>query len=87
MLILLLNVMNTVIKHPHNTILGSINKVDNVHNVQSSYSPKHHNVKANTKSHSPKSLLPAFPDSSSFATHAHDSNKSPIQLQDANVPL
>ena len=28
-----------------------------------------------------------FPDSSSFQTHAHNSNKSPIQLQDANVPL
>ena len=28
-----------------------------------------------------------FPDHSSFTTHAHDSNKSPIQLQDANVPL
>ena len=28
-----------------------------------------------------------FPDHSSFQTHAHDSNKLPIQLQDANVPL
>ena len=34
-----------------------------------------------------KPLLPVFPDSSSFETHAHNSNKSPIQLQDANVPL
>ena len=36
MLIPLLNVMNTVVKLPKNTILGSINKVDNVENVQSS---------------------------------------------------
>ena len=28
-----------------------------------------------------------FPDSLGFQMHAHDSNKSPIQLQDANVPL
>ena len=28
-----------------------------------------------------------FPDSSSFQTQAHNSNKSPIQLQDVNVPL
>ena len=60
MLIPLLNVMNTVIKLPKNTILGSVNKVDNVDNVQSSYSLKHHNVKANTKSHLSKPLLPAF---------------------------
>ena len=28
-----------------------------------------------------------FPNHSSITTHAHDSNKSPIQLQDANIPL
>ena len=87
MLIPLLNIMNTVIKLPKNTILGSVNKVDNVDSVQSSYSLKHHNVKVNTESHASKSLLPAFPDCSSFTMHAHDSDKSPIQLQDANVPL
>ena len=54
-------------------------------NVQSSYSLKHHNVKANADSHPSKPLLPAFPDSSSFTTHAHNSDKSPIQLQDSNV--
>ena len=37
--------------------------------------------------HSSKSLLPAFPYRSSFTMHAHDSSKSPIQLQDANIPL
>ena len=87
MLIPLLNVMNSVVKLPKNTILGSITKVDNVENVQSSCLLKHHNVKAHAKSHPSKPLLPAFPDRSSFTTHAHDSDKSPIQLQDANVPL
>ena len=70
--------MNTVITLPKNTILGSMNKVDNVDNVQSSYSLKYHNVKADTKSHPSKPLLPAFPDSSSFTTHTHNSDKSPI---------
>ena len=79
--------MNSVVKLPKNTILGSITKVDNVDNVQSSYSLKHHNVKGNAKSHPSKSLLSALSDSSSFTTYAHDSDKSPIQLQDANVPL
>ena len=74
--------MNSVVKLPQNTILGSITKVDNVENVQSTYSLKHHNIKADAKP-----LLPAFPDCSSFTTHAHNSDKSPIQLQDANVPL
>ena len=87
MLILLLNIMNTVVKLPKNTILGSMNKVDNMDSVQSSYSLKHYNVKVDTESHPYKPLLPAFPDSSSFTTHAHNSNKSPIQLQDVNVPL
>ena len=33
-----------------------------------------------------QSLLPVFPEQSSFQTHVHDNNKSPIKLQDANVP-
>ena len=41
----------------------------------------------NVKAQPSNPLLPAFPDHSSFTTHAHNSNKSPIQLQDANVPL
>ena len=50
MLIPLLNAMNTVVKLPKNTILGSVNKVDNVGQCpKSPYSPKHHNVKANAK--------------------------------------
>ena len=79
--------MNSVVKLPKNTILGSITKVDNVENVQSTYSLKHHNVKADTKAHPSKPLLPAFQDHFSITTHAYNSDKSPIQLQDANVPL
>ena len=66
---------------------GSITKVDNVENVQNIYSLKHYHVKANFKAQPSKPLLLAFPNHSSSTTHAHDSNKSPIQLQDANVPL
>ena len=39
------------------------------------------------KPHPSKPLLPVFPDCSSFTTHAHNSDRSPIQLQDANVLL
>ena len=61
--------------------------MDNVENVQSTYSLKHHNIKANAKAHPSKPLLPAFLDCSSFITHAHNSDKSSIQLQYANVLL
>ena len=87
MLIPLLNIMNSVVKLPKNTILGSITKMDNVENVQHMYSPEHPHVKANVKTQPSNPLLPVFPNHSSFTTHAHDSNKSPIQLQDANMPL
>ena len=87
MLILLLNVMNSVFKLPKNTILGSITEVNNVENIQHMYSLEHPHVKANVKTQPSNPLLPVFPNCSSFTTHAHNSNKSPIQLQDANVPL
>ena len=61
--------------------------MDNAENVQNIYSPKHHSVKANVKAQPSKPLLSVFPNGSSFTTHTHDSKKSPIQLQDANVPL
>ena len=44
MLILLLNIMNSVVKLPKNTILGSITKVNNAENVQHMYSPEHPHV-------------------------------------------
>ena len=60
MLIPLLNVMNSVVKLPKNTILGSITKVDNVENVQSTYSLKHHNVKADAEVHPSKPCYQHF---------------------------
>ena len=87
MLIMLLNMMNSVVKLPKNIILGSITEVNNAENVQHMYSLEHLHVKANVKAQPSNAILPAFPDCSSFTTHAHDSNKSPIQLQDANMPL
>ena len=87
MLIPLLNVTNTVIKLPKNNITGAVNTVDSIYSVQRSYPPKHSNVKDDVAPHSPKLLLPAFPDNSNFTIHVNDSNKSQIQLQDANMPL
>ena len=61
--------------------------MDNTENVQNIYLLKHHHIKANIKAQPSKPLLPVLPDCSSFTTHAHNSNKSPVQLQDANIPL
>ena len=90
MLVPLLNTINSAVKLWKNTVLGSITKVDNAEYVQNIWSPQSDNNKAHDRSQPPleaKPLLPVFLDSSSFQTHAHNSNKSPIQLQDANVPL
>ena len=84
MLIPLLNIMNSVVKLPK---LRLHHKVNNVENAQHRYSPEHLHVKANVKTQPSDPLLPVFPNHSNFTTHAHNSNKSPIQLQDANIPL
>ena len=89
MSVLLLNAMNSVVKLPK-ILLGPITKMDNADYVQNICSLQTHNDKTHDKSKPPleaKPLLPVFWDSFSFQTHAHDSNKSPIQLQDANIPL
>ena len=61
--------------------------MDNAKKVQNVYSLIHHDVKANVKAQPSTTLLPAFPKGSSLTTHTHNSNKSPLWLQDANVPL
>ena len=86
MLILLLNVMNSVVKLLKNTILGSIAKVDNAESVQT-YT--HYNSIVSRIMSRPRPQNPYFqyfPDCSASQTHAHNINKSPMQLQDANVP-
>ena len=87
MLIPLLNLMNSAVKLPKSTILGSITEVNNAENVQHMYSLQHLHVKANVETQPSDPPLPAFLDCSSFTTHAHNSNKSPLQLQDGNMPL
>ena len=91
MTIPLLNTANADIKLLKNTILGSITRVDNVECVENVSSDTMQSIcdKAHGKTQlgqQVKPLLPVFPDHSSFQTHAHDSSKSLIQLQDANVP-
>ena len=90
MLIPLLNTVNSVVKLLKNTVLGSITKMDNAEYVQNISSLQPANDKVHDQAQQQqeaKPLLPVLPDSLSFQTHAHYSNKSPIQLQDVNVLL
>ena len=90
MTIPLLNTANTNIKLLKNTVLGSITRVDNVKCIENASSdttqPISDKAHDETKLEQQMKPLPLmFPDHSSFQTHAHNSSKSPIQLQDANV--
>ena len=90
MLVILLNTVNSVVKLLKNTVLGSIIKVENAEYVQNVSSPQSTSDKAHDEAQpqqEAKPLLPVFLDHSRFQMHAHDSNKSPIQLKDANVSL
>ena len=66
--------MNSVVKLPKNTVIGSITKVDEAEYVQNIRSWQSHNDKAHDRSQPPletKPLLPVFLESSSFQTHTH----------------
>ena len=77
MLVPLLNTVNLVVKFWKNTVLGSITKVNNAEYVQNITSLQSASDNAHDEAQQQqeaKPLLPVFPDSSSFQTHAHDSN-------------
>ena len=61
--------------------------MDTAKNTQNIHSLEHGNTQAQATAQPSRPLLPAFPDCSCFATHAHNISKSPIQLQNADVPL
>ena len=86
-----LNVANTDIKLPKKTVFGSFTRVSNVDSIQNVSYMKIQSTsdKACDKTLQQlqvQSLLPVFPDQSSFQTHAHDDNKPPIKQQDVNAP-
>ena len=92
LIIPILNTADTDIKLFKNTILGCITRVNNMECIKNISSnamqfiiDKAHNDTQQKKLHV-QPLLPVFPDQLSFQTHAHDNNKSPIQLQNTNAP-
>ena len=91
---LIIPILNTAVKDIKllkNAVLGSITRVDNtecIENVSSNAMQFITDKACNKMQQRPqvKPLLPVCPDQSSFQTHAQDNNKSPIQLQNVNVP-
>ena len=87
----LLNVANTDIKLPKNTILDSLTRASNIDSIQNIAYKKMQSTSDKacdeTLQQLQQSLLPDYPEQLSFQTHAHNDNKPPIKLQDANVPL
>ena len=91
---LIIPILNTAVKDIKllkNTVLGSSTGVDDakcIENVSSNAMLSITDKACDEMQQRPqvKTLLPVFPDQSSFQTHAHDNDKSPIQLQNANIP-
>ena len=69
-------------------MLSRVNNIDSVHNISWEKMQTSKNEVPGTTSQESQAqrLLPAFPEQSSFQTHAHDNSKLVIKLQDADIP-
>ena len=91
LVITLLNVGHTDVKLLKNTILGSLNLIDDaesVHEVSWEKVQNANNVETSTtvQELQTQKLLPAFPEHSNFQIHANNNSKLVITLQDADIP-
>ena len=87
----LLNVGHIDIKLPINTILYSINQIDNLESVhavswEKIQDAKNEAVSTAAQDTQTQMLLPTFPKRSNFQIHANDNSKPAITLQDADIP-
>ena len=91
LLIPLLNISNKEVKIPKNTILGSINPINDVDAIQEVSCQKIQDTKEEAVMNTAQDpqvhkLLPAFPKNSNFQIHANDSSKPSVTPQDAEIP-
>ena len=87
----LLNVGHIDVKLPKNTILGSINQIDNLESIhavswEKIQDTKNEAVSIAARDPQTQKLLPAFPECSNFHIHANDNSKPAIIIQDADIP-
>ena len=90
LLIFVLNISNKEVKIPKNTILGSINPINDVDTIQEVSWKKIQDAKneavSNTAQHPQvHKLLPTFPKNSNFQIHTNDNSKPAVMLQDADI--
>ena len=87
----LANISNKEVKIPKNTILGSINPVNNVDTIQEVSWKKiqdanNEAVSNTTQDPQVHKLLPTLPENSNFQIHANDNSKPAVMLQDPDIP-
>ena len=87
----LLNIAQTDVTLLKNTVLGSLNGIDNVDSIHEVSWEKIQNTKnddTSTVTWEPQTqkLLPAFSEQSSFQIHANNNNKPAFTLHDADIP-
>ena len=91
LLIPLLNISNKEVKIPKNTVLGSINPINNVDTIQEVSWKKIQDARNEAVSNTAQDpqvhkLLPTFPQNSYFQIHANNNSKPAIMLQDTDTP-
>ena len=90
LIIPILNIASTDVKLLKNTVLVSLTRVNNIdciHNVSwKKMQPTSNKTHGTTLQElQVQTLLPVFPEQSSIQTYAHNDNKPPIKLQDADI--
>ena len=91
LLIPLLNISSKEVKIPKNTILGSINLINDVDAIQEVSWKKIQDAKNEAVSNTAQDpqvhkLLPTFPENSNFQIHTNDNSKPAVMIQDADIP-
>ena len=87
----MLNISNKEVKILKNTILGSINTINDVDAIQEVSWKKIQEAKEETVKNIAKDpqvckLLPTFAENSKFQIHANDSSRPAVMLQDTEIP-
>ena len=86
LIILILNIANTDIKLLKNTVLGLLTRVNNIDSIQNvswkKMQPTSNKTQGITlQEPQNQTLLPVFPEQSSFHAHTHNDNKPSIKTQ------
>ena len=90
LIIPILNIANTDVKLLKNTVLGLLTRVKDINSIHDVFwkktQPTSNKIHGTTLQElQVHTLLPVFPEHSSFQSPAYNNNKPPIKLQDADI--